>query len=150
MINFLKKILPVALCILVLAIALGPVYGASNVKHKTTIKKPSIKFTYVPKYGSFKNLRGKVLNVKPKNYRVAVYIYINGWWSKPYWSTPKTKISSNGNWVCDITTGGIDQKATKIRAYLIPANYNPPLVYGNSEIPLKVQKKALAWVEVKR
>jgi len=43
-----------------------------------------IEFTYVPPYGSFEDLSGKVTGVKPADYRVAVYIYVEGWWNKPY------------------------------------------------------------------
>lgn len=88
---------------------------------------PGIEFTYIPPHGSFNNLKGKVTGVNPSDYRIAVYIYVSGWWTKPYWNRPKTSISSNGSWICDITTGGNDEFATVIRAYLIKATYDPPL-----------------------
>jgi exo-beta-1,3-glucanase (GH17 family) len=111
---------------------------------------PDIKFKYVPPYGSFNNLKGRVLHVWPDEYRVAVYIYVyGGWWTKPYWNRPLTTIECDGSWVCDITTGGIDQKATKIIAYLVPAGYNPPLAYGGS-LPKELEEMAVAWVKRNR
>lgn len=87
-----------------------------------------ILFTYVPTIGSTCNLKGKVVNVNPADYRVVVYIYVGGaWWIKPYWNNPITVIQSDGSWECDITTGGVDEQATKIRAYLIIVGYSPPL-----------------------
>jgi exo-beta-1,3-glucanase (GH17 family) len=111
---------------------------------------PGIEFTYVPPYGSFDNLKGLVTDAAPGDFEVAVYIYVSGWWTKPYWSSPLTSIRSDGSWICDITTGGIDQKATKIAAYLLPAGYNPPLMYGNVSLPTELDSNAVAKVEVKR
>lgn len=68
---------------------------------------PVIEFTYAPPYGSFQNLEGQVWHVKPSDYKVAVYIYVAGWWTKPYWDRPLTTIQSDGSWICDITTGGV-------------------------------------------
>ncbi|KYK26099.1 hypothetical protein AYK26_00600 [Euryarchaeota archaeon SM23-78] len=112
--------------------------------------KPEIKFTYVPPYNSYENLRGRVLHVWPDEYRVAVYIYVyGGWWNKPYWNKPLTAIDCDGNWVCDITTGGIDPRATRINAYLVSANYNPPILSGDS-LPQELEQIAVAWVKVQR
>jgi hypothetical protein len=80
---------------------------------------PAIEFTYVPPYGSFENLKGQIWHVKPSDYKVAVYIYVSGWWSKPYFSSDLTTIQNDGGWTCDITTGGVDQNATKIAGYLV-------------------------------
>ena len=78
---------------------------------------PEIEFSYVPAYGSFDNLRGQVWHVVPSEHRVAVYIYVNGgWWTKPFRDAPLTSINCDGAWNCDITTGGVDERATKIFA----------------------------------
>jgi exo-beta-1,3-glucanase (GH17 family) len=111
---------------------------------------PHIEFTYVPPYGSFANLKGKVTGVNPSDYKVAVYIYVGGWWTKPYWSSPLTTIQSDGTWTCDITTGGQDQNATKIAAYLVPNGYNPPLMYGGQTLPDELEQNSVAKVEVTR
>lgn len=111
---------------------------------------PKIEFTYVPPYGSFENLRGKVTGVKPDEFRVAVYIYVGGWWTKPYWTLPLTTIRSDGTWTCDITTGGSDQYATRIAAFLVPAGYDPPLMSGGSSLPAELDDHAVAKVEAER
>lgn len=79
-----------------------------------------IEFTRVPGYGSTSSLRGKVYGVDPKKHEVAVYIYVYGWWTKPYWATPLTSIKGNGTWKCDITTSANDSQATEVIAFLIP------------------------------
>lgn len=112
---------------------------------------PTIKFTYIPLYGSFKNLTGKVANINPTNYRIAAYIYVNnGWRTQPYTNHPLTSIRSDGTWTCDITTRANDQLATKIRAYLVPVGYNPPRANGNKALPSELQKKTVSWVEISR
>jgi hypothetical protein len=89
--------------------------------------------------------------VNTAKYAVAVYIRVNGgWWTKPYWDWPKTDIDRDKTWTCDITTGGIDEKADAIVAYLVPMNYDPPLAYGESELPSGVKKHAIAKVSTTR
>jgi exo-beta-1,3-glucanase (GH17 family) len=83
----------------------------------------SFNFTYVPPYGSFDNVQGQTCGVFNQDYRIVLYIYVNSsWWVKPYANAPKTFIDPSGSWTVDYTTGGVDQSATEIRAYLIPAN----------------------------
>jgi exo-beta-1,3-glucanase (GH17 family) len=111
----------------------------------------TIEFTYVPPYGSFDNLKGQVLHVVPEDYRVAVYIKVgSGWWTKPYFSDPLTSINPNGSWICDITTGGSDQTATEIAAYLFKAGYNPPQCNGQSTLPPELEQNANATCRVTR
>jgi len=112
---------------------------------------PVIEFTYVPPLGSFENLRGQVWHVRPVENRVAVYIYVtNGWWNKPSWDYPSTITMPDGSWFSDITTGGVDEEATKIVAFLIPSAYSPPLMNGNSTLPQELEEECLAKVEVTR
>jgi len=111
---------------------------------------PAIEFTHVPNYGSYDDLQGRVWHVDPAEHRVAVYIYVSGWWTKPYWSRPLTTIQSNGGWACDITTGGIDQRATRIAAYLLPKGAYPPSMSGGGVLPGVLDKMAVAKVEATR
>ena len=107
---------------------------------------PAISFTYVPPYGSFDNLRGQVTHVKPSDCRVVIYIQVAGnWWIKPYSLSPLTIIEPDGSWVCDITTGGIDETATQIVAYLISATYSPP-----TQPSLDLEQNALAKTQISR
>lgn len=112
---------------------------------------PTIEFTSVPALGSFNNLEGRIWHVNPFYYKIAVYICVSGsWWTKPYFDSPLTSISYDGTWVCDITTGGIDESTTNIIAYLVPWNSNPPLILGGSTLPEELETISLAKLEVQR
>jgi hypothetical protein len=112
---------------------------------------PQLALTYVPPIGSFDNLRGQVTHVLPRDYRLVVYIKVgNGWWIKPYYDQPLTTINCDGTWVCDIATGGIDEQATEVAAYLIPTNYNPPLTLGGALDTLNLNANSVAHVIVAR
>ncbi len=111
-----------------------------------------MQFVSVPAYGTFGNLTGKALYVIPSDYRIAVYIYVGGWWTKPYWSESErlTTINSDSTWTCDITTGGVDETATRIAAYLVPKGYMPPIASGDASVPADVVAHAVASMEVTR
>jgi len=112
---------------------------------------PFIGFTHVPKYGSAERLTGNVLHVKPVDYNVAVYIYVNGgWWTKPTWVKPLTTIQPDGSWSCSIVTGGIDQNATVIGAYLVRKDYTPTSMMGGSELPAELDQNSVAKITVTR
>jgi hypothetical protein len=115
------------------------------------VEDATIEFTYVPPLGSFDNLEGQVLNVDPVTHRIAVYIKVgSGWWTKPYWSSPLTAISVDGSWTCDITTGGIDEWASEIVAFLVPVGYNPPLMSGGGTLPADLDLTSVAKVSISR
>lgn len=85
---------------------------------------PEIRLSFVPAKGSFENLRGTVLHVVPADHKVACWINVFGvWYPKPTYQNPVVGIDSGGNWSCDITTGGIDEQATVIEAYLVTNAY---------------------------
>jgi exo-beta-1,3-glucanase (GH17 family) len=112
---------------------------------------PTISFTYVPPVGSFDNLQGSVLHVNPSDYRVVVYIKVSGaWWIKPYSASPQTTINIDGTWTCDITTGGIDEQATTIAAYLTTKTYSPPLLAGSGSLPTELDSNSVAKISVIR
>jgi len=111
---------------------------------------PTIELTHVPRYGSSNDLQGRVFCAAPATHKVAVYIYVGGWWTKPDWSDPLTSINRNGTWTSDITTGGVDQTATRIAAFLVPNGYRPPSLGGEAVLPAKLKKHALASVTIVR
>lgn len=111
---------------------------------------PRIEFTFVPRYGSFDDLRGQIWHVRSVDYWVVVYIYVSFWWIKPTFDRPLTIINCDGRWTADITTGGFDQNATKIKAFLVPHGFKPPLVGGARELPAVLDSVAIAQVEVTR
>jgi chitodextrinase len=110
----------------------------------------SIQLTFVPLIDTFSNLEGQVLHVAPTDYYLAVFIHAYyGWWTKPSWSTPRTQINCDGTWTCDITTGGVDETADQIAAYLFPKDYDAPLASGGS-LPSELETHAVAKVTVSR
>jgi hypothetical protein len=112
---------------------------------------PTIEFTSVPPYGSFVNLKGVVHHADPASVRVAVYIRVHGgWWNKPYWDAPATELASDGAFSVNIATGGNDEEATEIAAFLLPAELYPPGMRGDIELPEELSQKALAHASVTR
>ena len=96
---------------------------------------PSIQFTSVPSWGSTTLLQGKVGNTTLNDHGVAVYIFVeeaSGWLNKPYASNTVTAIQSDSTFSTNIVTGGIDQFATKIIAFLIPLSFTPPVLSGGN------------------
>lgn len=97
---------------------------------------PSIQFTHVPVKGSTSDLvvTGLAQHVTPADYAVAVYIKVNGFWvNKPFGDAPAVAVLRDGSWRCVYVTGGNDQDATDIVAYLIPVQTRPPvLMYGTT------------------
>ncbi len=111
---------------------------------------PIINYTDIPQYGSFENLKGRVACVVPANHMVVVYIFVSGWWVKPTFASPLTSIQADGTWITDITTGGLDQNATKIVAFLVPNGYNPPLLGGSTTLPAELYLNSVAYTQVER
>ena len=91
--------------------------------------------------------------MKPADYKVAAYIYVpsgGGWWTKPYFNSPLTSIEVDGTWTCDITTGGRDETATRIAAFLLPNRFDPPSVGASATLPPILEEKAVAKIEITR
>ena len=111
---------------------------------------PEIVFTHVPPFGNSENLEGQVWHVNPADYKIAVYIYISGWWTKPTFVNPLTTVQIDGSWITDITTGGVDHRATRIAAFLLPNDYNPPSMGGEETFPSELNQNAVTNIEVIR
>ncbi|HYH81132.1 MAG TPA: hypothetical protein VEX86_15120 [Longimicrobium sp.] len=114
---------------------------------------PSIAFTHVPPLGATaEDLAGSIAHVKPVEHRVALYIRVNGlWYVKPYQDSRRAiRIRPDGTWAADIVTGGNDQDATEIAAFLVPATYDAPAVFGAPTLPGEIAANAVASVSVTR
>ena len=111
---------------------------------------PTITFTFVPELGSSENLVGRVENVEPSFFQVAVFVFCGGWYNKPTWEQRLTPIREDSSWVADITTGPNDEYASKIAAFLVPAGYQPPQMSGEFDFPQGLKSVALAQVQVER
>ncbi len=104
-----------------------------------------VEFTSVPAFASKFNLEGIVRHADTERLRIAVCIRVHGgWWTKPSWDSPATPISPDGSFSVNITTGGKDEQATEIAAFLIPAEYEPPGLRGDAELPGELIQRALA------
>jgi exo-beta-1,3-glucanase (GH17 family) len=112
---------------------------------------PSLELTGIPAYGTFDNLEGQVQHVPWIDYAVVVYICVGGhWWVKPYSTSPLTPIDIDGRWVCDVTTGGVDEQATAIAVYVVPVDYTPPPLEGEASLPAELDSNSVARVIVSR
>ena len=111
---------------------------------------PDLHFTYVPPYGSFDQIEGEALHVLPSDYKVVLYVFVVGsWWVKPTFAMPLTSIQQDGTWLASIVTGGVDQLATQVAAFLIPISYSPPLSPG-ATLPPELYANAVASALVSR
>ena len=83
---------------------------------------PVIEITYVPPYLTIADLSGHASNVVPSEYHVAAYLFMEGlgWYVKPTLLAPCTPLSSTGDFVVDVTTGGFDERATRYAVFLLP------------------------------
>lgn len=112
---------------------------------------PAVELTFVPPRASMQDLRGRVLHLRPADHAVAVYIRVAGnWWMKPTLAQPKTVVLPDGSWVCDITTGGIDEQADAIAAFVIPKESAVPVALGTTTVPSVLNSIAVASVQVSR
>jgi hypothetical protein len=100
---------------------------------------PAVEFTHAPAYGSSETLEGRVLCADPASYAIAAFIYNGGWYNKPYWAAPITVIRPDGTFTTVIVTNQqYDPWATQVAAFLIPADYTPPLLNGPEAFPMEL------------
>lgn len=111
---------------------------------------PKVVITLLPAYGSFEDLRGTVECADPAAHRIAAYIYVSGWWTKPTFASPTAGIAADGSWVVDITTGGADQLATRVAVFLVAAGYTPPAMSGGPVLPAAIYDNAAAYLLAER
>lgn len=112
---------------------------------------PSVHLSQVPSYGGFSDLEGYVRHVDPAAYVVAVYIKCSElWYTKPYYGQTTTPIGTNCTFRCDVSTGGVDQLATRYTVFLLEAGVSPEIASGCQEIPEAMWEKAVAWTEYER
>lgn len=105
---------------------------------------PTLSFTTIPPTGSSASLTGQANCVVPANYKVAIYIYVGGWWNKPTFAAPLTDIQADGSWTATIVTHPNDLNASQIAAFLVPVGYALPLVSGDPFLPQTVADNSIA------
>ena len=103
-------------------------------------------------YGDqFGEILGGTQGVLPWTHYIVVYIYVNGGWTKPTFAEPIILVDFLGLWYCDITTGGVDELATKVAVFLLPFSYpEPPLLSGSQEIPQELYDNAVDHLMIDR
>lgn len=118
----------------------------------TPIEKVTVTIDGVSPYGSLDGyVWGHVIGVDPSQYEVETYIYVrSGWWTKPFWNSPFTPIKSDKTWKCDITTGGVDQEATKVAVFLVPKGTPAQLASGQASLPQQVYADAVSNAQIDR
>jgi len=108
---------------------------------------PAIVFTRVRN----RFVKGKVFNISRKSYFVAVYIYVEGgWWVKPTFKNPATRIKVGNKFKTQFVTGGYDHLATKIQAFVVPRGFSIPLVAGAAALPESLSVNAIAMTSISR
>lgn len=114
---------------------------------------PTIELTVVPAVGSFANVEGQVGHVDPSLCVVGFYIKVfGGWWIKPSSSSGfrRTPIRADGSFSVDYTTGGVDELAVEMVAFLLPDSAEVPVVLGDAQLPAVLDATAIARVSVTR
>lgn len=105
-----------------------------------------------PPLGGFADMTGQVLHVDISHYYVEVYIRVgSAWWSKPTSGAPTTMIRNDGTFTTDITTGGQDETANTIAAFVVSNSRPPDVVLGTGSLPIAVNgTTVVAGVTVNR
>lgn len=111
---------------------------------------PNLVFTFVPAMGSAEYLQGRVDCVDPSMHKVAVYVFVQGWYTKPYYDAPSTVIRADGTWTANIVTGGADACATKIAAFVLPNSVETPIIGGGQALPPSLGSDAVAQTIIER
>jgi len=119
----------------------------SQVELRESDSNARIRFSFVPEKGSYANVEGMTWGVDSESYKVSLYLEVNGtYWMKPYWADPLTDIKDDGCWKTPYATGGIDQTAEKIFAFLVTEDYVPKY----HTLPRLEDEKVLAGTYVER
>lgn len=102
---------------------------------------PAIRITKVKWYKTFGKIRqvyayGRAYNVDFDDYTACLFIHVPGayagWWPKPTWAHPFTKLGSGGAWSNHLVTGGHDEDLDAVCAFLVRKNtYRPTGAYTN-------------------
>lgn len=111
----------------------------------SALAEPQLKITQAPVFGQWWSyMHGTVTGVSEGDYWVAALLYVPGlgWYSKPYaddyGNYQRVIFINSGAWVTQMQTGGIDNLATIVAAYLIPKASYPacyPFTSGAQCVP---------------
>jgi len=105
----------------------------------------AISIETIPAFGTLGDLSGRAAGVQFDSVKVLTYIFLPdlGWYQRPGCGSA-ARLDSLGNWSSDITTGPIDERATKVAAYLVPVGFQPDCVQAAESVPFPVERIAQA------
>lgn len=146
-----SKYLGIALLMFMLMFACGA--GIAAV-HDYTVGgpgKPEITITQLAKLGDkHGSVYGFVNHVRPSEMKLAVFIWVNGWRTKPYWAGPNNTFGLSGTFESNITTEDGDEAATRIAVYLVPIQVPIPPLVDVPQIPQYFLDKTVTGIIVNR
>jgi len=90
------------------------------------------------------NISGQIFGATTSQYNIAVYAKMNEiWYNIPNAQNPLITISEDASWVCEVDI--VMRAATsEISVFLLPNGYSPPILQGESMIPIKMHLVATA------
>ncbi|MEP7367133.1 MAG: hypothetical protein ABI972_28060, partial [Acidobacteriota bacterium] len=127
------------------ALVFGAVLCSSIYIAKSQQNGASLTIESLPSFGSFEDLSGMVLGAPQNSAKVLTYIFLPdlGWYQRPSCGAAASP-NNLGVWSSDITTGPIDETATKVAAYLVPVGFQPECVQAAESIPFAIDRIAIA------
>jgi hypothetical protein len=114
---------------------------------------PTIQLGPIPHYGAPNEvITGTVANVTPSDYQIAVLALLSGqgWFSKPYCTSTTNGLHSDGSFSTLLTTGGVDQVATRIALLVVPTSLALNCYTSASSIPPQLIQHAIAEIVIAR
>jgi len=142
----MKSVVVIVVTLLLLGCnsAKAPADAADTIDSTTT---PSaIEVTHWPAEGDTSSVLGKIHGYNPANYKIAAFLYVDGWYNKPDWETPTIPIAADSSFFAHLCTAPDDTSATRIALFLIPINYSTPIVGDTSnafELPAALYTNAV-------
>ncbi len=107
----------------------------------------SVVFTHVPavRQNADRTLVGRIQGLDPTAVKIALFIEVDGgWYPKPSAAKPLTAVANDGTWTATIASATNDARATQIAAFVVPKDFVPPSVDGNTWLPDSITQAALA------
>jgi uncharacterized protein (TIGR03437 family) len=113
----------------------------------------SIQIRSISPFGSIPGtVEGRVTGADPAAVRIAAYIFVSGvgWFSKPTCASPTTALQSDGTFRVQFTSGGVDDLATRIGLFAVPAATPVGCTTNAAGISEVIERAAAASVIVRR
>jgi uncharacterized protein (TIGR03437 family) len=98
------------------------------------------------------SVSGRVLGVNPLEYRVAALIFVSGLghFSKPSCADPTSPLGADSRFSIALTTGGVDETATRIVLLAVPAGMRVECYRNVAGIPEELERASVATAVITR